>query len=121
MKAFALASLAAAAYAASDAELRFINYVAKFAKDIRDSDDFAERLEKFQRNDAFIRIFNATEQKYEVGYTAFTDMDDDDFEAMLGAIPTIADPKYVSGKLSTKKTKESVDWRDAGIITEVKQ
>ena len=61
MKAFALASLASAAYAASEAELRFINYVARFAKNIRDSDDFADRLEKFQRNDAYIRLFNATE------------------------------------------------------------
>lgn len=48
-------------------------------------------------------------------------MDDDDFEVMLGAVPTIADPKYVSAKVFTQEAKESVDWRDAGIITDVKQ
>ena len=119
-RAFAISLFAAAAYAASDAELRFINYVARFAKNIRDSDEFQERFENFQRNDAFIRIFNATEQMFEVGYSKFTDMDDFEFEEMLGAVETIGNPAHIKTTFASFSVPKKVDWRDHDIITPVK-
>lgn len=131
MKLFAVAVLAGAAYGATyeahkkrhTAETRFMNYVAKFAKNIRDSDEYGERLMNFKRNDAFIAIFNATEQHYQVGYSAMTDMDDDDFENVLGALDTLPDAKHLTTALADIKSdlwkSVSVDWRNHGVITEV--
>ena len=121
MKAFALATLAACTYAASEAELRFINYIARFSKHIPDATEFVERMENFMRNDAYIRIFNATEQLFEVGYSKYSDMDDDDWEKMFGVVQTDGDNKYITAEMAVTNPPESMDWREHGILSSVKE
>lgn len=71
MKSFALATFAVAVSAASIDSFnpedkgkraqRFLEFVTKHGLNFKDSDAFEEHLENFQRNDAYMRIFNATE------------------------------------------------------------
>ena len=47
-------------------------------------------------------------------------MDDDEFEALLGAVPTLGDAKHLHSGMASEITPDAVDWRHSNLMTRVR-
>merc|ERR1712032_1143742 len=83
MRTFALAAIAAGVNAISDMEFEYMQYVAKFAKNHQNVEEFAVRLANFVKTHAAIAEINATES-HTAAHNQFSDWHASEYKAMLG-------------------------------------
>lgn len=47
-------------------------------------------------------------------------MDDDEFEKLLGAVPTVGDAKHFHSGMASENTPEEMDWKHSNLMTRVR-
>ena len=123
--AFALASLAAAAMATkmTEADYRFIRYIAKFNKFYETTEEFQMRLEKFLEAEAKIEQINARDTLMTAGHNFFSDFTQQEMSAMLGVrghVDASLD-EGVERVEGVPSNADSKDWRDvSGVVSDVR-
>jgi len=120
MRTFALAAIAAGVNAISDMEFEYMQYVAKFAKNHQNVEEFAVRLANFVKTHAAIAEINATES-HTAAHNQFSDWHASEYKAMLGykADPNVDVVKRVH-HFDESSNADAVNWVDAGAVTAVK-
>ena len=117
MKSFAFAAVIGATNAL---DFDFINYMATFNKVINDVEEFAMRMENFERTDAFIKEHNASNATYTAAHNQFSDWSDAEYKSILGRVSGESTVRKEPTVLSTSANASSVNWVDAGAVTPVK-
>ena len=118
MKSFALALTAGAVTAFSDAEFKFMNYIAKFGKVLADLEEFETRLAHFIKSETEIEAHNATEANFKLAHNQFSDRSHEEYREMLGFVNLMDAPKNI---VTLEETNSSeVNWVTAGAVTKVK-
>merc|ERR1712013_449011 len=101
----------------------FIEYVAKYNKTYETVDEFNMRREQFIKTHAFIEeTNNSNKHTHKAGHNKFSDWTEEEFKAMMGVKPhnamldvTKKVVPQINGDLP-----ESVDWREEGKVSAVK-
>ena len=119
MKTFALALTAGAVSAFSDAEFKFMNYIAKFGKVIADLEEFETRLAHFIKSETEIEAHNATEANFKLAHNQFSDRSHEEYREMLGFVNLKDAPKNIV-VLDEANGPSEVNWVTAGAVTGVK-
>ena len=83
MKAFA-AALAAVASAIDVTELKYMQYLAQFGKNMGSVEEFNQRLVYFGVLDKYIEEHNAEGHSYTLGHNQFSDWSRTEYTGMLG-------------------------------------
>merc|ERR1712060_369353 len=104
MRTFALAAIAAGVNAISDMEFEYMQYVAKFAKNHHNVEEFAIRLANFIKTHEAIEEINASEYKAMLGYKADPNVD---------VVKRIR-------HFDESRNDSYVNWVEAGAVTDVK-
>ena len=84
MKAFAAAVTLGAASALSAVELKYMNHLAQFGKNLADVEEFNTRLVYFSVLDQYIEEHNAEGHSYTLGHNQFSDWSRTEYTGMLG-------------------------------------
>jgi len=117
--------IAAVAATAEDSYSRilFAKFQAEHSKEYKSKAEHSYRLSVFAENVKMINEHNKAGHSYQKGINQFTDLTDAEFKAQnLGGykrLPTPAAPSTES-KRAIKDLPASVDWREKGAITDVK-
>jgi len=106
----------------TDPVARFESYKQQFNKNYQSVREHEQRLIAFLESESEIDRLNAMEGDAVFGWTEFSDMTKDEFKAMLGySHPAEAlDLEVGSHGNKTLKLSGSLDWRDEGLVTPVK-
>ena len=103
---------------------QFNEFKAKFQKNYASTGEELNRLRIFSDNVEEIERHNARGSSYTKGINAFTDLTAEEFkETFLGtkSIPSSKNlPRHVSNRDLTKDLPNSVNWVEAGAVTDVK-
>ena len=118
MKAFATAITMSVASALD--ELKYINYLAKFGKEINSVEEFATRLVHFSTLDEHIEEHNAGNHNYTLGHNQFSDWSREEYKAILGYKPELEPTAKTFTTFDESNNNMEVDWRAAGAVTPVK-
>ena len=119
MKTFAFAAIAGAASAASQMELEYMNYIAKFGKALHSIEEFGERLVHFVKTHEFIQENNNSDAKHVAGHNQFSDWSHDEYKSILGLKREELHMPRVYKQFEETNALE-VNWVDAGAVTKVK-
>ena len=119
MKTFAAAVTLGAASALTTTELKYMNHLAQFGKNMGSIEEFNTRLNYFEALDQFIEEHNAEGHSYTLGHNQFSDWSRVEYKAMLGyrAEPNMHRNYTIFDESSNSMT---VDWIQAGAVTPVK-
>jgi len=121
MKTFAFAALAASALAISEIELEYMNHLARFGKNLANTEEFHARLANFEVTHNFINRVNAAGRSWTAGHNQFSDFHRHEYQAMLGYIPDNTPELVQSPRLfDTSNLATEVNWVSAGAVTKVK-
>merc|ERR1712176_507157 len=121
MKTFAFAALAASALAISEIELEYMNHLARFGKNLANTEEFHARLANFEVTHNFINRVNAAGRSWTAGHNQFSDFHRHEYQAMLGYIPDNTPELVQSPRLfDTSNLATEVNWVSAGAVTPVK-
>ena len=120
-----VSALIAVSLAAKHTRLQQFNeFKAKFQKQYANTGEELNRLRIFSANVEEIERHNAQGSSYTKGINAFTDLTAEEFkETFLGtkSIPSSKNlPRHVSNRDLTKDLPNSVNWVEAGAVTDVK-
>jgi len=120
-----VSALIAVSLAAKHTRLQQFNeFKAKFQKKYANTGEELNRLRIFSANVEEIERHNAQSSSYTKGINAFTDLTAEEFkETFLGtkSIPSSKNlPRHVSNRDLTKDLPNSVNWVEAGAVTDVK-
>lgn len=118
-----LFALVATSYARPSEDSAWAAYKTKFSKVYATVEEEGERYEHWLRNIDIVKQHNAEfSNTYTIGINQFSDMSEEEFSAVMLSslrVPTHPHngPVYVSRNLTVANT---VDWRDKGYVTDVK-
>ena len=107
-------------------DLDFVNFIGKYQKQYRSKEDFNLRRQVFLTNLNRIRSHNEkNSSSYRMGVNRFSDMNEEEFRAMLGYKNFGQHGRKIDGENSfiifnTTDLPKSVDWRPTGAVTKVK-
>ena len=87
MKAFAAAVTLGAVSALDVMELKYMQHLAKFGKNMGSVEEFNKRLVYFGTLDQYIEEHNAEGHNYTLGHNQFSDWSRTEYTAMLGYKP----------------------------------
>jgi len=103
---------------------KFQDFKTKFSKDYKTADEEKLRFDIFRRNLAEVDAHNMGGSSYTKGINEWSDLTQAEWEEMyLGGYKHItihSQPAKERTKEVTNDLPESIDWRDKGIITDVK-
>lgn len=120
---FVLASLAALASATilDEAEYRFMEFISKHDKNYDSADEYTFRLMLWKELDQVIESHNAdVTQTHKLGHNNLSDKSQLEKAALLGLkknSKVVKSHKYFT---TVHDNADSVDWRDEGAVTDVK-
>ena len=102
----------------------FSKFVRKYNKNYLDSNETETRYKTFVENKKFITSHN-NKNSFKVGINQFADIGNDEYKRMLGGYQKDLSIKNVpryseKAMLHMTLRSESVDWRDNGTVTDVK-
>ena len=119
MKSFAAAGLIGVASAISQTNFDYLQYMAKFNKEVKTIEELAMRVKNFVRTHEFIENHNASGANWTAAHNQFSDMAHVEYKQMLGRV---ADPAMERREPTVfEPTNElTVDWVSAGAVTDVK-
>jgi cathepsin L len=119
MKTFAAALFIGAVSAVSEVELKYINHLAKFGKNLADKEEFNTRLSYFAVLDEVIEEHNAEGHNYTLGHNQFSDWSREEYTSILGRK---SEPNmYRNVTIFDESANDmQVDWIKAGAVTAVK-
>ena len=123
MKSFALAATLGVASALHTYELQYMNYLAKFGKNLNSIDEFDARLEIFAHTDLDIKMINEkSENTWVAGHNQFSDWTQEEYKSMLGLREHTATngETVMTYVYEATSFANSVNWVDAGAVTPVK-
>jgi len=88
-------------------------------------DEFGLRYQVFKKNMDFVTSWNAKGESYALALNQFADLTNDEFKSLyLGMnVDVQKNPEFVTNEvteLEVADVPDSVDWRQSGIVTEVK-
>jgi C1A family cysteine protease len=118
MRSFALALTFAGASALHQVELKYMNYLAKFGKNMNSLEEFDTRLELFTATDLDISEINAGNNTWTAGHNQFSDWSEEEYKGMLGLKMTNENSEVVV--FSEENLADEVNWVTAGAVTGVK-
>ena len=87
MKIFGAAVTLSTAFALNSGELKYMNYMASFGKEIANMDEFRDRLALFNAVDLQIEEHNAGVHSYTLGHNQFSDWSTAEKSSILGHRP----------------------------------
>ena len=119
MKTFAAAVTLGVASALNTTELKYMNYLAQFGKNMASLEEFNLRQSFFAAVDQFIEEHNAEGHNYTVGHNQFSDWSHDEYRSLLGYKPA----HNVDGEWKVydeSNNDMAVNWVEAGAVTPVK-
>jgi C1A family cysteine protease len=102
----------------TDSERAFINFIAKYRRSYGTKEEYAYRLELFSKVYEQIQAHDAEASGYELGINHLSDMSPYEYQQMLGYVAQPGDKNYVSEINNLRAA--TVDWRDKGAVTPVK-
>ena len=117
MKAFA-AALAAVASAIDVTELKYMQFLAQFGKNMGSVEEFNQRLVYFSVLDKYIEEHNAEGHNYTLGHNQFSDWSRTEYTQMLGKKPTPVEEKTYT--IFDESNTSEINWVDLGAVTPVK-
>jgi len=118
MKFTALALAGVASALETSMHFKFMNYIVEHGKSYLTAEEFGERFELFKQAEEFVRAHNLTTSSYTLRHNQFSDRSEQEKAMTRGRIPT--ETKEATFFATNAETPESVDWRDAGAVTPVK-
>ena len=117
MKSFAFAATIGAASAISTMELKYMQHIAEFGKNLADTNEFNMRLGHFSAIDNEINEINATYTNFQAGHNQFSDWSHEEYGQLLGLIH----PNHsIEATYLEPTNADSVNWVTAGAVTPVK-
>lgn len=119
MKTFAFALIATAAFAITEDEFKYMNFLAQQGKNIADADEFHARLANFVYTDRYITEENESgANTYELGHNEMSDWHREEYLAMLTFQPDDSEEEDFYMDIDVNATP--IDWRAKGKVTPVK-
>jgi len=105
-------------------EILFSKFKAEHNKIYRTRQEHSYRLKVFKENIEKINKHNMAGLSYKLGINQFSDMTEAEFKSQyLGGYKSLvnpSEPKMQTPKMAVKDLPESVDWRDKGVVSDVK-
>ena len=117
MKAFA-AALAAVASAIDITELKYMQYLAQFSKNMESVEEFNKRLLYFSVLDKYIEDHNAEGHSYTLGHNHLSDWSRTEYVSLLGKKQTPLEDKTF--QIFDEANTSEINWLDKGAVTPVK-
>lgn len=117
MKAFA-AALAAVASAIDVTELKYMQYLAQFGKNMGSVEEFNQRLVYFGVLDKYIEEHNAEGHSYTLGHNQFSDWSRTEYTSLLGKKATPVTEKTYT--IFDESNTSEINWVTKGAVTPVK-
>jgi len=119
MNAFAAAVTLGAASALSAVELKYMNHLAEFGKNMSSIEEFNTRLVYFETLDQYIENHNAGSHNYSLGHNQFSDWSRTEYTNMLGYKAGVQEVRSYT-QYDESAINGYVNWVDAGAVTKVK-
>ena len=126
MRTFILSAMAGTSFAAFDAVMSsYLQYANRFNKEYSSLEQLSERYELFQAADKLINEHNATESSFKLGHNKFSDMTPEEKRKRKHGLlhhedPIDADKILYHTPLPVGRVPDSIDWRELGAVTPVK-
>ena len=99
----------------------FANYLAKYGKSYGTKEEFQFRYEQYQKNMAKVAQYNGQNgNTFRLGINKFTDYTPEEYKVLLGYKPQSKPMTLEASYLSEENTPASIDWREKGAVTPVK-
>jgi C1A family cysteine protease len=122
-----LAALASAAFAANlhdraYYEEKFFNWMSEFKVEAKSGDHFVKMIQNFANNDDAITEHNAKNESWTMGHNQFSHMDVDEWREFLhlGMTKPLSEPGIPQVIDLEETVAGTVDWRNSGAVTGVK-
>lgn len=109
--------------APSEYQEAFLQFVAKYHKSYGTKEEFEYRLRTFSKNFHDIQthnMMNSEDAGYSLALNKFSDLTSQEFKNMLGYKPELRQENKAPLHLDDSDLPESIDWRDKGAVTPVK-
>ena len=113
---FTLLSFASALLVQPHEERSFVSWM-RSTNQVYTGDEYHLRLGIYLASSRFVQAHNAKQTSFKVSLNKFAAMTPAEYKAMLGFTPTLRKNK---GTRSNFKIPESLDWREKGAVTEIK-
>ena len=91
MKTFALACIAASAFAMSEIESAFLGYITEFGKSYSNMAEYEHRLANFAQKHSVIRAHNAENVDYKLGHNKMSDWTEEEYKSVLTYKPNMVE------------------------------
>jgi C1A family cysteine protease len=118
MKAFAIAATVGVTSALHQLELKYMNYLAEFGKNMNSIEEFEARLEHFTATDLDIEEINGQNNTWTAGHNQFSDWSHEEYKSILGLKMTTENAEVAT--FDTTNLASEVNWVTAGAVTAVK-
>jgi len=120
MKSFiALALVGAVSAITAEDNSNFLEWIAEHGKHYDNLAEYEFRRRHFLEAAEFIKKHNAQKKNYALGHNHMSDWTSSEYRKLLGYKSHLRD-EMRTVSLDTKSTPASVDWRDKGAVTPVK-
>ena len=102
-------------------ELEFANFVGKYGRQYKTSEEYQMRRGLFITNLQKIRQINSEQNSFRAGVNKFTDMSDEEYSKLLGLSQRpISEDRSPHATQAYQDAPTEVDWRKQGAVTKVK-
>ena len=117
-----VATSSATTLVSDDIEMTYLNYLSEHNKSYATREEYQFRLAQFEKNLKKVNDHNAMNADGEtLGLTSLADWTDDEYKKLLGYKDTrIGRAQYNPSNISVEDLPDSVDWREKGAVTPVK-